>query len=116
MPTERQITQHTVLEALRDHIGRRRGITAAALCREVLGVEPAVNDLRILRHVIEELRTAGHHVCARPEDGYWIAETADELDEACGFLYDRAMTSLRQIAAMKRVSVPDLRGQLRLPT
>lgn len=113
---DRPINQHTVLEALCNHIGRRRGVTAAALCREVLGVEPLQADLRILRHVVEDLRTAGHHVCATPEDGYWIAETAEELDEACGFLYDRAMTSLRQIAAMKRVSVPDLRGQLRLPT
>jgi hypothetical protein len=34
----------------------------------------------------------------------------------CNFLYDRAMTSLRQIATMRRVSLPDLRGQLHLPT
>jgi hypothetical protein len=31
------------------------------------------------------------------------------------FLYHRAMTSLKQVAAMKRVSLPDFRGQLNLP-
>lgn len=107
---------HGLLQALRNHIGRRRGVTASALCRELLGHEPTPADERSMRHLVEELRRAGHHVCAHPRDGYFLAELPEELDETCAFLYARAMASLSQIAAMKRVSVPDLRGQLRLPT
>jgi hypothetical protein len=65
--------------------------------------------------VVEEARKAGERICATPEAGYYIAETDAELDRTCAFLYSRAMTSLSQIAAMKRVALPDLRGQLRLP-
>lgn len=32
------------------------------------------------------------------------------------YLYRRAMTSLAQVSAMQRVSLPDLRGQIHLPT
>ncbi len=116
MNGERLLDRHALLEALRNHIGRRQGVTATALCREALGHEPAPADERNLRTVVEELRSEGHHICAHPRDGYYIAAEPDELDETCGFLYARAMSSLKQIAAMKRVSVPDLRGQLRLPT
>jgi hypothetical protein len=68
-----------------------------------------------VRKAIEELRREGHRICATPETGYFMAANDDELDRTCGFLYARAMTSLTQVAAMKRVALPDLRGQLRLP-
>jgi hypothetical protein len=71
---------------------------------------------RVARQLISELRNEGHHVCAHPSAGYFIAETADELDATCKFLTDRALSSLKQVAAMKRVSMPDLYGQLNLPT
>lgn len=116
MSAERSITKHALLAALRGHIGKHRGITAAGLCREVLGHEPQPCDERSLRLLVEELRREGHHVCAHPSDGYFLAGSPDELDQTCLFLYARAMASLTQIAAMKRVSAPDLRGQLRLPT
>jgi len=110
------ITRDSLLAALSHHIGKRHGVTAAALCREILHAEPTPADERHLRDLVVELRRAGNHVCAHPSNGYFLAETPEELDETCGFLHDRAMCSLEQIAAMKRVSVPDLRGQLKLPT
>lgn len=116
MDSERVMERAALLQALSDHIGRHRGLTAAALCRQVIGVEPTPADERALRALVEALRSEGHHICAHPRDGYYIAATPCELDETCNFLYARAMASLKQIAAMKRVSVPDLRGQLRLPS
>lgn len=71
---------------------------------------------RLLRAHVNTLRNEGHHICAHPARGYFIAETAEELTNTCEYLYDRAMTSLQQIAAMRRVSLPDLRGQLKLPS
>ena len=48
-------------------------------------------------------------------DGCFLAETPEELNATCEFLYSRAMTSLTQVARMKRKALPDLRGQLGLP-
>jgi len=111
-----RITRDDLLAALRNHIGRHRGVTVSALAREVLGVEPTRGDERIVRRLVVELRLEGHHVCAHPASGYYLAESPDELDDTIAFLRDRAMSSLQQIAAMKRVSVPDLWGQLRIRT
>lgn len=109
--------QHRVLSALRNHIGRDRGITARGLVFEVNGVtaSPAINE-RDLRHIVVALRLQGHHVCAHPTSGYYLAETVEELQEATKFLKDRAISSLQQVAAMEQVSLPDLFGQLHLPT
>lgn len=103
-----------VLKALRNHQGKDNGATAASLVAEIIGrVGIAVHE-RVLRAHVQTLREAGHHICADPVHGYFIAISDDELEETCCYLYGRAMTSLKQIAAMKRVSLPDLRGQLRL--
>ena len=72
--------------------------------------------LERLRHVIEHLRREGHAICGHPSTGYYIAANEAELDRTCNYLYDRALCSLEQIARMKRVAMPDIRGQLRLPT
>lgn len=108
--------RESVLSALSKHIGAANGITARDLAREIAGVFVDGGTERRLRHVIEALRRDGYHICGTPKDGYYMAADAAELDCTCEFLYTRAMTSLAQIAAMKRVSLPDLRGQLRLPT
>jgi hypothetical protein len=48
-------------------------------------------------------------------DAISLASTSAELDSTCEFLFGRSMTSLRQVSAMRRVTLPDLRGQLGLP-
>ena len=113
---DERITRDALLVALRAHIGRSRGVTVTALAREMLGIEPTRGDERVVRRLVVELRLEGHHVCAHPANGYYLAESPDELDDTIAFLRDRAISSLQQIAAMKRVSVPDLWGQLHLPT
>ena len=111
-----EITPERVLQVLSRHIGADRGVGIAQLTREVTG-EPACSaSERAVRSAIVELRRAGQHVCAHPSTGYFIAESEEELVRTCAYLYDRALCSLEQVAAMRRVSLPDLRGQLRLPT
>lgn len=110
----KDLTPDTVLATLQHCVGEAGGRTAEQLVHTITG-RKAEGDLRRLRQVIEALRTAGHRICAHPAHGYYLAATDDELDRACGFLLDRAMTSLRQVSAMKRVALPDLRGQLGLP-
>lgn len=110
---DRDLTPSLVLNVLGDHAGAGNGITARDLVRKCCGVSTAAGERR-LRSVIEQLRLAGHPIAATPAEGYFLAEADAELDATCEFLYARAMTSLSQVAAMKRVALPDLRGQLRL--
>lgn len=106
------LTPDAVLAAL--PVGEANGCTAEQLVLAITGRRSDA-DQRRLRQVIEALRTAGYRVCAHPAHGYYLAASDDELDRCCSFLLDRAMTSLRQVSAMRRVALPDLRGQLGLP-
>ena len=110
------LTRDAVLLALENHVGADLGISAERLVHEICGPDAGKGAERFLRRVLEELRCDGHHICGTPAEGYYIAATDDELLKTCEFLFGRAMTSLKQAAAMRRVSLPDLRGQLRLPT
>lgn len=115
------LTTATVLSVLSRHIGRENGATAEQLVQELAGFMAPGDSLssvltRQLREAVVQLRLDGHHVCATPENGYFLAANAEELDATCLFLHERAMTSLKQIAAMKKIAMPDLRGQLHLPT
>jgi hypothetical protein len=108
------ISLDSVLGALRGRVGKANGCTARELVLSITG-RFSTADERRLRKTIEALRTAGHPVCGRPETGYFLASTSAELDSTCEFLFGRSMTSLRQVSAMRRVTLPDLRGQLGLP-
>lgn len=108
------LTPESVLSALSGRIGAANGITARQLAAELTGRVDA-SDERHLRQVIEQLRREGQPICAHPHTGYHVAASANELDRTCDYLLARAMTSLSQIGALKRVAIPDLRGQLRMP-
>lgn len=113
-------TQHLLLMALGQHIGRARGATARDLVCEVNALHPETVRPRLserdLRKGVVTLRLQGHHVCAHPSHGYFLAQNIEELTEATAFLKERAISSLQQVAAMEKVSLPDLFGQLHLPT
>lgn len=109
------LTPDALLTALSRHVGAASGVPVGQLVYEATGEAPTPSLERECRTVIEQLRRSGTHICAHPRTGYFLAETADELNSTCEFLYSRAMTSLAQVAGMRRVSLPDLRGQLRMP-
>ena len=71
---------------------------------------------RQLRALISEAREQGVAICATPETGYYIATEPDEIERCCAFLRSRAMHSLRLEAQLRRIPLPDLIGQLHLPT
>lgn len=110
------LTSAAVLSALSHHIGVGNGVHSDLLVHEILGHFGGAAYERRLRQIVTALRLEGHHVCAHPLHGYFIAATPEELDATCAFLYERALASLTQISRMKQVSLPDLRGQLHLPT
>jgi hypothetical protein len=116
----RAIDRERLLEVLANHIGAANGVTITQLAIECAGTvvrtesHETLAQQRHLRKLVEELRIEGHHICASPSRGYYMAETTDELEDTCAFLFTRAMTSLRQVSAMKRISLPDLAGQLNM--
>lgn len=111
------ITPDRVLFVLSRHIGQENGVKATRLAQEVRdSLIASAADERAVRTAVVALRKSGHHICAHPSTGYFLAANEDELIKSCAYLFDRAMCSLEQVAAMRRESLPDLRGQLRLPT
>ncbi|MBI2313550.1 MAG: hypothetical protein HYU77_13705 [Betaproteobacteria bacterium] len=111
------MTRDQVLAVLSRHVGAERGIHVEALVREVTGdLLPDPVAERRLRAIISELREEGIAVCGHPSTGYYIAETAEELEASCQFLRSRAMHSLVLEARLRKIPLPDLLGQLKLRT
>jgi hypothetical protein len=65
--------------------------------------------------MVSDLREQGLAVCAHPNTGYFLAETADELETYCiKFLRNRALHSLRLVSRLTNTAMRDLVGQLPL--
>lgn len=102
-------TKTALLNMLSQHQGAANGISARYLAAQ-LGCTP-----REMRKLISQCRADdGIAICAHPSTGYYIASTAQELLASCAFLEARAMHSLTLLSRMRKVSLPDLLGQLRL--
>lgn len=93
---------------LQSHKGRTNGIKAALLASKT-GLSE-----RTLRSAISALREAGIAVVGTPDTGYYLAQNPEELNECCAFLRSRAMHSLVIEARLKRLSMPELMGQIAL--
>ena len=104
------VTRAQVLAVLARHVGSDNGISAAALARELQILE------RHVRTFVSELREEGIAVCAHPQTGYFIAEGPEDVTATCKFLRARAMHSLVLESKLSKIALPDLLGQLKLPT
>lgn len=104
------ITSDRVLAALGCHIGAENGITAERLAHQ-LGIAP-----RVLRRHISDLRERGIAVCGTPRFGYFVARNEAELEDSCVFLRRRALHSLALEARLRKITLPDLIGQMKLRT
>lgn len=97
-----------LLNVLADHQGREHGIRARDLASK------CDMPTRHLRRLVSALRDEGIAICGKPKTGYFMAVTPDELQDSCAYLEHRALHSLRLLSRMKKVSLPDLLGQLKL--
>jgi biotin operon repressor len=104
------VGRHELLAVMARHIGAQHGVSAEQLAR-------ALNtSARHIRTLVTELRMDGEHVCVTPGEGYFMAETDADVTATCEFLKSRALKSLLLASRMTKVSIPDLVGQLKLPT
>lgn len=111
------ITRDMVLATLSRHIGRANGRTVKQLVMELTSTPVSSPGAeRLVRHFVSELREDGVAICAQPGEGYYIAGTPQELEECCRFLRARAMHTLVLEARLRKIPLPELLGQMRLPT
>lgn len=89
-----------------DHLGAARGITARHLCAR-LDVPP-----RRVRQLVSEARLDAVAICGTPREGYFIAQTDDELLATLEFLVGRAKHSLLLASRLSRRPLAELAGQL----
>jgi biotin operon repressor len=102
-------TTTKLLNVLSEHQGAANGISGRHLARRLRVPK------REMRKLISQCRDEhGVAICGHPSTGYFMATTPDELHRSCAFLEHRALHSLRLLSRMKRVSLPDLLGQLKL--
>ncbi len=90
------------------HKGRACGIKVEALARKVNVSQ------RDIRQAVSDLREDGIAVVATPATGYYIAQTADEIEECCQYLRKRSMHGLRLESRLRKMALPELLGQISL--
>jgi hypothetical protein len=90
-------------------LGRSSAQTAAQITQSVRAC-----DSRQVREWAMQLRHQGEPVCSHSSDGYWWANSPEDLSLAMGFLKGRALNSLRQVSQLKKIALPGVVGQLSL--
>ena len=72
-----------------------------------------INDTRMLRKFITEMRADGMPVLSDGA-GYWLSASSSELNQYCDKTKRRALGMLARCSRMKKVSLPEYLGQMRL--
>ena len=98
--------ERAILRVLEKHMGSGKAIKKNALLRSVgmLGFHP---DERVLRAAIQVLRDEGHLICAiaSADGGYYLAESAQEVDEFFNREFRSKIASMSHtMAAMERTA------------
>ena len=105
--------------AMFDHVGEVNAISMTALYEAVFERpwNDRINDTRALRHLITALREDGVPICSTSSQhggGYYIAAAGSEFIDFLRKTERRALLILMRNARMKKVSLPEYLGQLKL--
>lgn len=114
-----QENRSRLLAALTSHIGSTHAIGMAALYEAVFDRpwDHRINDTRPLRMLITKLRQEGIPICSvsnQDGGGYYLASAGSELNDYLRRSEIRALKILSRNAKIKKVSLPDYLGQMRL--
>ena len=104
-----------ILMILDTHRGREQSIPRADLVKEVnqACLLFPVNE-RTIRQTIKHLVERHGAWIGSSSRGYFLIETTEELERACRYYHGYAMSLLHVEAKLRKVSLPDLIGQLSL--
>jgi hypothetical protein len=97
------------------HIGPDKKVGMGELYEAVIGKSYSnrINDTRLLRKLVTEMRSDGMPVLSDGA-GYWLSASSSELNQYCERSKKRALSMLARCSRMKKVSLPDYLGQMRL--
>lgn len=116
---EQQAFSRLMMTMMR-HPGRAKAIGMGELYEEIYG-EPwqhRINDTRKLRKLITFARRRhGLPICSSASPGgggYWLASVDTELEDYTKRMTAKAVKLLSQVSVMKKMSMPELLGQLKL--
>jgi len=104
---------------LSKHVGAEKALDMGELYSRVFG-EPythKINHTRRLRTIITALRKKGAPIASTSSKncgGYYIVRAGSELDEYCGRLRRAALNKLWMEARLRKISLEELLGQMRL--
>lgn len=107
-------------QLLQSHLGADNCILMNAIFVSVTGSHIIPNrrydQTRIIRSIIKELREDGRPIGikAGSNGGYFTAQNDEELESTILLFHHRAMSSLKQEAALKRISFSELLEQYEL--
>jgi hypothetical protein len=113
----REIYKAKLLAILAKHVGKSKSIGMGSLYEQVFGntCKDKVNQARIIRALITELRKEGIPICSDQDKeggGYYLAAAGKELEEYCMKLRKRALKILHMEAILRNKTLPELLGQL----
>lgn len=116
---EKEVLKSRLLMVMPRHIGAAKSIGMGELYETVFGedYEHRINDTRRLRKIVTELRHDGVPICSSPGrsgGGYYLASAGSELAEFCEKLRKQALRKLSMEAKIRKITLPELIGQLRL--
>jgi hypothetical protein len=114
-----QENRNRLLATLTSHIGETHAIGMAALYEAVFNRpwDHRINDTRPLRMLITKLRQDGVPICSvsnQDGGGYYLASAGSELNDYLRRSEIRALKILSRNAKIKKVSLPEYLGQMRL--
>jgi len=116
---EKDYRKLVLLGILSRHVGREKAIGMGELYEEVFDRpwRNRINDTRALRTLIQELRKEGVAICsacAYAGGGYYLAAAGSEMEDYLSRLRSRALRALALEARLRRITLPELLGQMQL--
>lgn len=116
---ELQAARMKLYMVMMQHVGPDKKIGMGELYETVFGKRwtHRINDTKQLRILITEMRRDGQPVMSDSSSssgGYWIAASSSEINDWCDRVKVRALSMLKRISTIKKVSLPEYIGQIRL--
>lgn len=103
---------HAVADVLRDR-HRINAISGSRLAAEVAARLARPIHPRRVGEAVERLIEHGSAICSTSADGYWTAETPEQLEESLAEVERRARMTLRRRRMLRR-ALAEMRGQVAL--
>ena len=112
-------TRNRLLAEMSSHIGKQNAVGMAPLYKTVFDRpwDNRINDTRALRNLVTILREEGipiNSVTSQSGGGYYLAAAGSELADYLRRNERRALRVLKRNATIKKVSLPNYLGQIRL--